>query len=475
MGKEFDSNEIRNEKTETRYHFNFNEIYELPIEEVSPSKENTLFYKDTSFENTKELSRSIIELGQLEPIVITTDKVIISGHRRHKACKGAGLETIKVRYFPKHSRENDFINFLREFNNQREKTLDERIKEELSKVTEEKAYQELHEYQERQSKTNNERVYSSNRVRGKLTEKKSEIVQAVVNALQDYSDYLPVTLRKIHYAIAEKYKPLKNTDKPDSIYLNDKQSYQELSKVVTKMRIAGVIEFDSIIDEQRTFIKQKSFMSIGDFLKDPLYGLQGILTGYDRNLMQSQEKHIEIFCEKEGLKPILSPILNKYNLPIQFTKGYQSISLCHETFQRFLRTGKGKGVILFLSDLDPEGEDIPKSILNNLRHDFDCYEIEVCKIGINNEHVIEYNLPENLEAKETSSRFNSFVEKHNSTSVYELDALEPKDLQTVLENAILNEIDYDLFEKELAKSKEDYYEIEKKRTAIFEVLKKNNL
>lgn len=447
----------------------FEEILEIPIDEIKPSSKNTLFYKKTTFKNTDMLAESIRKRGLLEPIVNTEDKVIISGHRRYKACVSLGLEKVTVRYFPILSTHKDFLEFLREFNNQRDKSVDERLKEEISKISKEMAFLTLYNYQLKNSKTINTPIKVNAKWRNPLTEKKNEIVNAVIDSLNDYSDFLPVTLRKLHYSLAEKYRPLKNTDKEDSVYKNDQTSYKELSKVVTKMRICGLIDFDSIIDEQKTFIDQNSFLSINDFFQDPLYGIQGILTGYSRDLLQSQEKYIEIFCEKEGLKPIINSIIQKYLIPVQFTKGYQSISLCYQTHQRFLRSGKKKGVILFLSDLDPEGENIPESILRNLRQDFGCFDIDVCKIGINQSQISKYKIPENLEAKETSSRYNSFVQKH-STRVYELDALEPSQLQEILEEAITNEIDVDLLEKEIELSKSDYQEIEKKRQYIFELL-----
>ena len=42
--------------------------------------------------NTEDLETSIQENGLLDPIVITKDNTIISGHRRWNACKNIGLE-----------------------------------------------------------------------------------------------------------------------------------------------------------------------------------------------------------------------------------------------------------------------------------------------------------------------------------------------------------------------------------------------
>ena len=47
--------------------------------------------------NTEDLEASIQENGLLDPIIISKDNTIISGHRRWNACKNIGLENVDVR------------------------------------------------------------------------------------------------------------------------------------------------------------------------------------------------------------------------------------------------------------------------------------------------------------------------------------------------------------------------------------------
>ena len=49
----------------------------------------------------------------------------------------------------------------------------------------------------------------------------------------------------------------------------------------------------------------------------------------------------------------------------------------------------------------------------------------------------------------------AFVEKHGDDSVYELDALTPAQLANLLEEAILDVIDVDAYESELAEEERD--------------------
>src|SRR2546429_343180 len=65
----------------------------LDVDAIYPSPENAELYSPVlpDDEKTIELSNSIKVNGILEPIVITRDNFIVSGHRRHVAARIAGL------------------------------------------------------------------------------------------------------------------------------------------------------------------------------------------------------------------------------------------------------------------------------------------------------------------------------------------------------------------------------------------------
>lgn len=67
---------------------------EFNITELSPHPRNTEFFDDMSGEKWNEFLESIRTRGVIEPIVITQDKVIVSGHQRVRACKELGISKI---------------------------------------------------------------------------------------------------------------------------------------------------------------------------------------------------------------------------------------------------------------------------------------------------------------------------------------------------------------------------------------------
>lgn len=85
------------------------------LSELKEHPDNNQIYSPTDL---KELKESIFKYGQLEPLVITKDKVIISGHRRFNAMKELGLPDCDARV----QKFDSEVIALIQFNKQRQKT-----------------------------------------------------------------------------------------------------------------------------------------------------------------------------------------------------------------------------------------------------------------------------------------------------------------------------------------------------------------
>lgn len=66
----------------------------IKVSELSSHPRNTEFFDDMSGEKWKEFLESVKSRGVIEPIVITPDKVIVSGHQRVRACKELGIDVV---------------------------------------------------------------------------------------------------------------------------------------------------------------------------------------------------------------------------------------------------------------------------------------------------------------------------------------------------------------------------------------------
>ena len=68
----------------------------LKIKDLIPHKDNDFFFDDIKGDAWDEFVESIKTSGVIEPIVVTQEKVIISGHQRVMACKFLGIEEIEA-------------------------------------------------------------------------------------------------------------------------------------------------------------------------------------------------------------------------------------------------------------------------------------------------------------------------------------------------------------------------------------------
>jgi hypothetical protein len=127
---------------------------------VQPCPENeTLLYNRIREDDPDviALAKSIETYGLKEPLVLTLDYYILSGHRRCVACQLAGLDIVPVRFEPIRRSDGEepedprVLILLREFNRQRVKTFDEIVREEALAINPEEAHRVLVEHRKQRS------------------------------------------------------------------------------------------------------------------------------------------------------------------------------------------------------------------------------------------------------------------------------------------------------------------------------------
>jgi hypothetical protein len=158
--------------------------------------------------------------GQLEPIVLTTDNIILSGHRRRAAAMRLGWRTIKVRYHepPISFGDADFEKVLVSYNRQRDKDPSMRIREELVLTDPDNAYIALVSERVRKAAIKVDTLeLGSRRPRYEFSMAKVPFLRAIQDIVHELEDYWPLSDRLIHYALLN-YPPLRNCKKPGSRY-----------------------------------------------------------------------------------------------------------------------------------------------------------------------------------------------------------------------------------------------------------------
>lgn len=424
----------------------------ISVRKIKPSPENDKLYRPVNRHDpeTKQLADSIRRFGVKEPLVLTKDHFILSGHRRFAAAKLAGLKEVPVRFEDIHRDHPDFVSLLREFNRQREKSLDERLREEIVSVSADEAYSALVEHRQAVSQVTAETVVLGRcRERSTISRAKQPLLDAILAVLKERKAFWPLSDRAIHYALLNN-PPLKHASKPDSRYSNTLKSYKACVELLTRARLCGFIPMEAISDETRPVTTWKTSNTAGQFLQKELNGFG---KGYWRDLMRSQPVHVELLVEKNSVEPIVQTIASRYTIPITSGRGFCSIPPRQQMLQRYRKSGKDRMVLIVASDFDPEGESICESFARSMRDDFDV-DIACIKAALTYQQTQELDLPPALQAKETSSRYAGFADKYGD-DVYELEALPPEKLQDLVDEAVRSVIDVDLFNAELEKERSD--------------------
>lgn len=432
-------------------------VVEVPIDWPQPSPENeSVLYKPVRADDPEiiKLSESMAEYGQKEPLVLTRDGFIVSGHRRHCAARLAGFKTMDTR-FEQYRRADDIdqhVLMLREHNRQRDKSDSEKVREEIVSADPEEAYRVIVEHRQQQSAVDVEPIdLRGRKTRSGFSTGTTVFVEKVVSVLNANRAYVPFSLRRLHYLLVSEETWRYKTAKRQTPYGNDRQSYQALSNVLTRMRLAGMVPHNWIDDETRPEHYCRVYDNPREFLRDEL---DNFGKGFYRDLMQSQPNYFHIHAEKNTILPIIKDIANEYTIRVTSGRGYSSLPPRRRIQQQFLASGKERLVLLMLSDFDPEGEDIIETFARSLRDDFGIRNITPVKVGLTVEQRDEYDLPPEMTAKTTSSRHDAFVQKHGE-SVWEIEALPANALQEALRRTIDSLIDVEAFNREIDREKED--------------------
>lgn len=435
---------------------NLGHVRILSITAIRRSPENDKLYRpvDPNDPEVIELAESIRRFGIKEPIVISEDGWILSGHRRFVAAMLVGLTKVPCRTEPirRHDDPDGFLVLLREYNRQRIKSLDEQLREEVLTVNPDEAYQALIDYRAEQAVVTADTIEIRNKKpRAAISAAKWPFLEAVKKVIEARRKFWPLSDRQIHYALLND-APLIHASKPGSRYTNNPTSYKAVVDLLTRARLAGVIPMSAIADETRPESVWNVWSEPQAFIRQHF---KDHLRGYWRDLMQSQPNHLHIVGEKLTVKTIVDQVASRYCISTTIGRGYMSIPPRWKIAEGFKKSGKDRLVLLIVSDFDPDGEEIAHSLARSLRDDFGIENIEPIKVALTADQVTRLELPpNNLTAKEGSSGYKRFVAKYGS-DVYELEALPPETLQQLLIDAIDSVIDVDAFNAEIDAEKND--------------------
>jgi len=265
-----------------------------------------------------------------------------------------------------------------------------------------------------------------------------EIIAKANEIIESYQDQgFDLTLRQLYYQFVAR-----------DIIRNKQKEYMRLASIVNDARLAGLIDWEAIVDRTRNLADLSHW-------NDPSDIVQAVAEQYRVDLWSTQKMRVEVWIEKDALAGILESVCPDLDVPYFSCRGYTSQSEMWGAAMRIVkRAKKGQATtILHFGDHDPSGIDMTRDIEDRLRlfsrHHIPGKPVFVIKrLALNMDQIQEYNPPPNP-AKVTDSRFEGYQREHGDES-WELDALEPSVLAGLISEEIEELIDADAMDERKA-------------------------
>lgn len=270
----------------------------------------------------------------------------------------------------------------------------------------------------------------------KFNEERELKIKRTLEILEDYEDQR-LTARQIYYQFVSR-----------GWLANNVKNYKNLTVLLTDARYAGRIDWDSIEDRGREPSIPQQWDNIEGIVETAL-------RAFRLPRWKGQDHYVELWVEKQALAGILQPLASRFHVTLMVNKGYSSASAMKDAADRMIEAcqdeddeGSRKTPILFyLGDHDPSGEDMVRDV-NDRLVEFGVEELDVRKLALTMSQITRWNPPPNP-AKLTDSRAAKYIEQYGDSS-WELDALPPRELNRLIENAFRSVINKELMDEMIA-------------------------
>ena len=130
------------------------------------------------------------------------------------------------------------------------------------------------------------------------------LLSRAIDVIGEYEDQgYELTLRQLYYQLVSR-----------DIIPNTDTWYKRLGDVVSNGRMAGYIDWDSIVDRGRTPVIPADWSS-------PAALLKSAIRAYRRDRWEGQAYSVEVWCEKDALSSVIEPVADRYHVNFLALRG----------------------------------------------------------------------------------------------------------------------------------------------------------
>jgi hypothetical protein len=195
-----------------------------------------------------------------------------------------------------------------------------------------------------------------------------------------------LTLRQLYYQFVSR-----------GVIPNTQRSYKNLGSIVNDARLAGLIDWDSIVDRTRELRTVPHW-------NDPSDIVDACAKQFNVDRWAQQKYRPEVWIEKDALVGVFERFCQELDVPLFSCRGYTSQSEMWGAAQRMVghRRQKQIPVVFHFGDHDPSGRDMSRDIVDRIEL-FTGKSLKFERLALNMDQVKQYGPPPNP-AKITDSR-----------------------------------------------------------------------
>jgi hypothetical protein len=264
------------------------------------------------------------------------------------------------------------------------------------------------------------------------------------------------------------------------------ENFQQVEDVVKQGRMMGLIDWDLIqIGGDRAFSENPTW-------NGPKDRLQAAAKTYNDDKWARQKRRAYVLTEKVGLRGILEPVADEYDVPVRPCKGYDGLGDIRATALRIMAGTPGgrllravhnttedgsitldeavagwsvdddsdqdqQAVVLFVGDHDPSGLDLERDVQAKLDTFGAAGLYELKRVAVTCDETCqadEIELHSNP-AKESDKRWPGYIAAGHTDQAWEVESIEPTVLAARVREAILAEVDVDQWQTDVDQQESD--------------------
>jgi hypothetical protein len=226
-----------------------------------------------------------------------------------------------------------------------------------------------------------------------------DLINIINDVLDDYSQQgYDLSLRQLYYQLVSR-----------GYIENSQKSYSRIGDLVSDGRLAGLIDWDMIVDRGRVSIANTHWNSPADIV-------DAAASQYKIDKWEDQPNHIEVMVEKQALEGVLIPVCRKLDVTFRANKGYTSQSMMYRLGKELAQIQEsGKDIhVLYFGDHDPSGLDMDRDVQERIAL-FSGRSVVFERLALKYDQVQILKPPENP-AKITDSRAKQYIRMYGASS-----------------------------------------------------------